>query len=196
MIKDYKLSSFLSTAKLYALSFMLLAFKRSSFLSLLKISAFSLLLSALFSCSRLPNIQGKGEALLQGVWNQDSIGNADKLLSYTQHYFKFSCDSFYVNLTTVSKVNYYEDSCFNKGVWKEYAKGTYAVKGDTLILVGTFTKPNYKQKVSGCYRNGRYLSNFKIKQMPNNVLQLEGLTDQHVFNLSLKERIKCIPKEL
>ncbi|RZK53731.1 MAG: fumarate hydratase, partial [Pedobacter sp.] len=35
---------------------------------------FSLLAFAL-SCTRLPNVQGKGEALLQGVWNQDSIAN-------------------------------------------------------------------------------------------------------------------------
>ena len=154
------------------------------------------LLAFLFSCTRLPNVQGKGEMLLQGVWNQDSIVNAGKLLNYTQHRFKISCDSFYVDLTTYSKVNYYEDSCFNKGIWKEYAKGTYAVKGDTLILNGTFTKSNYKQKVSGCYRNGRYLSNFKIKSSSANSLVLESLNDQRECILVLKEKIICVPKEL
>lgn len=148
------------------------------------------------ACSRLPNVQGKGEALLQGEWNQDSIANADQLLNYTQHHFKITCDSFYVDLTTYSKVNYYEDSCFNKGVWKEHAKGTYVVKGDTLILTGTFTKANYKQKVSGCYRNGRYLSNFKIKSSNSANLVLESLNDHKECTLVLKEKITCVPKEL
>jgi len=157
--------------------------------------AFCLLMFSI-SCTRLPNVQGKGEALLQGVWNQDSVANADELLNYTQHRFKISCDSFYVDLTTYSKVNYYEESCFNKGVWKEYAKGTYSVKGDTLLLNGTFTKENYKQKVSGCYRNGRYLSNFKIKSSSANSLVLESLNDQRECKLVLKEKITCQPKEL
>ena len=148
------------------------------------------------ACTRLPNVQGNGEVVLQGIWNQDSVANAEQLLNYTQHKFKFSCDSFYVDLTTHSKVNYYEEACFNKGVWKEYAKGTYLVKGDTLFLIGTFTKSNYKQKVSGCYRNGRYLSNFKIKSTGPTRLVLESLNDQKECKLVLKEKIKCSPKEL
>jgi hypothetical protein len=154
---------------------------------------FLLLLSA---CTRLPNVQGNGEAVLQGVWNQDSVANADQLLNYTQHKYKFSCDSFYVDLTTHSKVNYYEEACFNKGVWKEYAKGTYSVSGDTLFLKGTFTKANYKQKVSGCYRNGRYISNFMIKSVSSGKLTLESLNDQKECILILKEKITCVPKEL
>jgi hypothetical protein len=154
------------------------------------------LLFTLIACTRLPNVQGKGETILQGVWNQDSVANSDKLLTFTKHHFKISCDSFYVDLTTISKVNYYSDSCFNKGVWKEYAKGTYAVKGDTLVLNGTFTKSNYKQKVSGCYRTGRYLSSFKIKSSGANSLVLESLNDQRECVLVLKEKITCVPKEL
>lgn len=153
-------------------------------------------LSAFTACTRLPNVQGKGEALLQGIWNQDSIANSSTLLNYTQHHFKISCDSFYVDLTTYSKVNYFEDSCFNKGVWKEYAKGTYVVKGDTLLLTGTFTKANYRQKVSGCYRIGRYLSNFKIKSSGPNNLLLESLNDQRECKLVLKQKINCVPKAL
>lgn len=157
---------------------------------------FFCLLAFIFSCSRLPNVQGKGEALLQGVWNQDSVKNSDQLLNYTKHRFKISCDSFYVDLTTYSKTNYYEDTCFNNGVWKEYAKGTYKVKGDTLLLNGTFTKSNYKQKVSGCYRNGRYVTSFKIKSSDPNNLLLESLNDQRECRLVLKEKITCVPKEL
>ncbi len=148
------------------------------------------------SCRRLPNVQGKGEAFLQGVWNQDSVANADKLLNYTQHKFKFTCDSFYVDLTTHSKVNYYTDSCFNNGVWKEYAKGVYGVRGDSLILSGTYTKANYKQKVSGCYQIGRYEKSFYIKSSSPDQLNLESLGNQRECNLVLKEKIICEPKSL
>lgn len=154
------------------------------------------LLIFVFSCVRMPNVQGVGESKLQGLWHQDSVVNASQLLNYTQHQFKFSCDSFYVDLTTHSKVNYYEEDCFNGGIWKEYAKGTYIVSGDTLFLTGTFTKENYKQKVSGCYRNGRYLVNFKIKSTRDSVLVLEGLNDQKECILSLKEKITCVQKPL
>lgn len=148
------------------------------------------------SCRRLPDVQGKGEAFLQGVWNQDSVTNADKLLNYTQHKFKFTCDSFYVDLTTHSKVNYYSDSCFNGGIWKEYAKGVYEVRGDSLFLAGTYTKANYKQKVSGCYQIGRYMKSFYIKSSKPGSLHLESIGNQRECNLVLKERIVCEPKEL
>lgn len=148
------------------------------------------------SCRRLPNVQGKGEAFLQGVWNQDSIANAVNLLNYTQHKFKFTCDSFYVDLTTHSKVNYYTDSCFNNGIWKEYAKGVYKVKGDSLFLSGTYTKKNYKQKVSGCYQIGRYEKIFYIKSSSADQLNLESLGNQRECHLVLKEHIICEPKAL
>jgi hypothetical protein len=148
------------------------------------------------SCRRLPDVQGKGEAFLQGVWNEDSSSNSDKLLNYTQHKFKFTCDSFYVDLTTHSKVNYYADSCFNGGVWKEYAKGVYEVRGDSLFLAGTYTKPNYRQKISGCYQIGRYLKTFYIKSSEPGRLHLESINNQRACDLVLKERIVCKPKEL
>lgn len=155
-----------------------------------------LILCVSASCTRLPNVQGKGEAFLQGVWNQDSIANADKLLNYTQHKFKFTCDSFYVDLTTHSKVNYYTDSCFNDGIWKEYAKGVYTVRGDSLFLSGTYTKANYKQKVSGCYQIGRYEKAFYIKSSSADRLNLESVGNQRACHLVLKEQIICEPKAL
>ena len=148
------------------------------------------------ACTRLPNVQGKGEAFMQGIWEQDSIPNKEQLQSYTQHRFKFTCDSFYVDFTTHSKVNYYEEDCFNNGIWKEYAKGTYEVRNDTLALVGDFTKSNYKQKVSGCYRNGRYISSFKVKSWSAEQLDLENLNDHITIKLNLKENITCVPKAL
>lgn len=157
---------------------------------------FLLLTGVMVSCRRLPNVQGKGEAFLQGVWNQDSIANSAHLLNYTQHKFKFTCDSFYVDMVTHSKVNYYSDSCFNGGVWKEYAKGVYAVRADSLFLEGTFTKANYKQKVSGCYQTGRFSKSFLIKSAKPESIQLESISDQRDLNLNLKERIICEQKEL
>ncbi|MBG6235115.1 hypothetical protein IWX76_001683 [Pedobacter sp. CAN_A7] len=155
-----------------------------------------LFVSVITACKRLPNVQGKGEAFLQGVWNQDSISNADKLLSYTQHKFKFTCDSFYVDLTTHSKVNYYADSCYNNGIWKEYAKGVYVVRNDSLFMEGDYTKPNYKQKVSGCFHTGRYIKSFFVKSISPKLIQMESASDQRDINLALKERIVCEQKPL
>lgn len=168
----------------------------NSFLDRIKLSALCFSLLALMACTRLPNVQGRGEPFFQGVWDQDSIANSSQLLNYTKHHFKITCDSFYVELTTFSKANYYADSCFNNGIWKEYAKGTYMVKGDTLMLNGTFTKANYKQKITGCYRIGRYINNFKIKDSTANHLRLENFNDQREIRLVLKEKISCVPKEL
>jgi len=148
------------------------------------------------SCRRLPNIQGKGSLFLQGIWNEDRVENSERLLNYTQYKLKFTCDSFYVDLTTHSKVNYYEENCFNNGIWKEYAKGVYQLKNDTLLLDGTYTKANYKQKVSGCYNIGRFLKTFVVKSSKVDSLLLENITDQRACSLILKEKINCIPKKL
>ncbi len=93
-------------------------------------------------------------------------------------------------------MNYYADSCFNNGVWKEYAKGVYVVRGDSLFMEGDYTKPNYKQKVSGCYHTGRYIKSFYIKSMEPEAIQLQSVSDQRDINLVLKERIICEPKAL
>jgi hypothetical protein len=155
-----------------------------------------LILCSLTACTRLPDIQGKGTEFLQGVWNQDSVANSDKLLNYTQHKFKFTCDSFYVDLITYSRVNYYEDSCYNKGVWKEYAKGTYLVRADTLFLAGTYTKANYKQKISGCYQIGQYIKSFKIDHNEQTKVVLESTGNQREISLNLEQKIMCIPQPL
>jgi hypothetical protein len=155
-----------------------------------------LVLCIVASCQRLPNVQGKGEVFMQGIWNQDSVQNSSALLNYTQHRFKITCDSFYVELTTHSKVNYYPDSCFNNGVWKEYAKGIYVVRNDSLFLEGTYTKSNYKQKVSGCYQTGRFVKSFFINNTKPDTLFLQSTTDQRACTLILKEKIICTQKPL
>lgn len=151
---------------------------------------------AFLGCERRPNVQGNGEVFLQGVWNQDSVANSATLMNYTQHKFKFTCDSFYVDLTTHSKVNYYEDPCYNNGVWKEYAKGVYQVRNDSLFLEGTYTKSNYKQKVSGCYTVGIYRKSFIVKSADARHMFLLNLSDQRDVDLILKRKITCVPQEL
>ena len=154
------------------------------------------LLTAITACRRLPDVQGNGSAFLQGIWSQDSVANADKLLSFTKHKFKFTCDSFYVDLSTYAKVNYYAESCYNNGIWKEYAKGVYEVRNDTLFLLGTWTKADYKQKISGCYNIGQYIKSFKIKSSVPGHLLMESTDNQSELALVLKQQITCKPKSL
>jgi len=161
-------------------------------------SLYLLTVALMFSlaCRRLPDVQGNGAPFLQGVWQQDSIAHADRLLNYTEHMFKFTCDSFYIEMTTHSKVNYYEDSCYHNGLWREYAKGTYHVRSDTVFLLGTYTKANYKQKISGCYRIGQYIKGFKILDSRKDSLILESTENQRELRLLLKTPIKCVPQPL
>jgi hypothetical protein len=151
---------------------------------------------SLIACRRLPDVQGPGLASIQGVWNEDQVEHLDQLLNYTQQKIKFTCDSFYVELTTHSKVNYYEDPCYNNGIWKEYAKGVYRVKNDSLFLEGTYTKSNYKQKTSGCFQIGRYLKTIYISSIKKDKLIFENITDQRRSTMVLKEKVVCTPKAL
>lgn len=148
------------------------------------------------SCRFNPNLQGKGADFLQGVWQEDSILYRDQLLQYTTHQFKFTCDSFYVTLNTYAKTNIYPDSCFNEGKWLEYAKGTYSVRNDSLLISGTFTKSNFKQKISGCYRVGQYIETFIIKGRSSESIHLESLKQHLPLQLSLKEKITCIQQAI
>lgn len=155
--------------------------------------AFCLLLSA---CSRNLNLQERGTDFLQGVWEEDSVAYQNQLLQYTHHTFKFTCDSFYATLDTYSKVNAYTDSCFNNGHYTEYAKGLYVVKKDSILISGTFTKANFKQKISGCYRNGQYLTAFVLKKQPSDTLYLKNMQEHLPMVLVLKQKINCVPKPI
>lgn len=141
-------------------------------------------------------MQGKGVDFLQGEWLEDSVIYEDKLLEFTRHKFTFTCDSFYAYLETHAKVNRYSDSCFNNGLIKEYAKGQYVMDKDTLYLIGTFTKSNFKQKISGCYRIGRYIPRFILKKKDDKLVQLVNLQNNFPVTLKLKQRIICNPKPL
>lgn len=148
------------------------------------------------ACKFNPNIQGKGTDYVQGIWKEDKVVYQDQLLQYTRHRFTFTCDSFYAVLSTKSKMNQYADSCFNGGNWNEYAKGVYQVSNDTLFIYSTFVHSNYKQKLSGCYRIGRYLPTFIIKKHTADSLILQNLQDHLPVKLSLQQKLICTPKPL
>lgn len=155
-----------------------------------------LALLILSSCRFNPNVQGRGSAELQGSWNEEPPAFVDTLLQYSQHSFKFTCDSFYATISTRSKVNYYDDHCFNKGTWKEYAKGVYVVSNDTLYINGTFTQSNFRQKLSGCYRIGQYVPVFLVKKLSAERVELFDLSQNIPVILKLKEKLTCDPKPL
>lgn len=148
------------------------------------------------ACKFNPNIQGEGEAFLQGIWEQDSLAYQDELLRYTQYHFKFTCDSVYITLRTTSKVKTEVDSCFGNGTWKEYAKGVYLVRNDSLLIEATFTHPNWKQKLSGCYRVGQYLPRFKLGQHRGDSLSLFTQFHHEEIKFRKIQDISCIPKPL
>lgn len=150
----------------------------------------------LVSCKFNPNIQGRGEGDLQGVWEEGSVAYQDERLQYSKHEFRFSCDSVYVLIKTFAKVNTYPDSCFNNGIWTEYAKGVYENKKDTLLITATFTKPDFKHKISGCYRIGQYTPAFLIRKTTSDTLSLESLQDNLPLNLILKQRTRCVQSVL
>lgn len=157
---------------------------------------FVLLILASTSCKFNPNLQGKGKESIQGIWEEEHVEFQNERLQYSSHQFRFSCDSVYLKINTFAKVNIYSDSCFNKGSWTEYAKGTYTYTGDTLVLTTTFTKPNFKQKISGCYRIGQYLPVFIIRKNTGDSLYLESLKQHQNIKLALKEKSVCIQKPL
>ena len=148
------------------------------------------------SCKINPNLQGKGVGYIQGIWNEDSIAYRNELLQYTTHHFKFTCDSFYVTMNTQSKTNIYPDSCFNNGKWAEFAKGIYTSKKDTLFLSGTFTKPNFKQKISGCYRIGTYIETFVASKKSDDFIEFKSLKQHLPLRLTLKQKITCIQQSI
>lgn len=161
------------------------------------LAAFGFLLVALSSCSFNPNYQGKGSDFLQGEWKQDSVERQKVLVSYALHQFRFSCDSFYVQIASVSKVNYGADTCMNSGRWTEYAKGTYEQKADTLHLKGFFCNPDYSlKKEGGCFRFGAYVEDFVVSSKSDSSLSLLSFSSTIPLKLRLVKRIPCVAKPL
>jgi hypothetical protein len=174
-------------------AFRLLPFTKAAFSFLLLASG----LLALSSCSFNANYQGKGADFLQGEWKQDSVDRQKQLVSYSLYHFRFTCDSFYVNIASASKVNYGADTCMSKGHWLEYAKGTYEVKTDTLNLKGFFCNADYSlKKEGGCFRFGAYEDSFKLSSKKDSALSLSSFNSTIPIRLKLVKRISCVEKPL
>ncbi len=149
------------------------------------------------ACSPNANIQGMGEGLLQGEWKQKANAADQQLVNYTLYNFKFTCDSFYVQMNTFSKVNYGADTCMNKGHWTEYAKGLYNMRNDTLHLKGFYTNADQSLKnLGGCFRAGVYEEYFKTRNEADTLLQLTNTSGVLPLNLQLTKRLTCVPKPL
>ncbi|MDB5111700.1 MAG: hypothetical protein JWR67_2814 [Mucilaginibacter sp.] len=158
------------------------------------LSALTLILAA---CSPNPNMQGYGESYLQGEWQQDSIAVQKQLMNYSLYHFKFTCDSFFVQQQTYSKVNFGADTCMNSGHWTEYIRGTYNQRHDTLHLKGIFCNADYTSKdPGGCFRSGMYEDFFKVNKKTDSLLQLTGTTSVIPVNLHLIKSLTCHIKPL
>lgn len=153
------------------------------------------MLFTLASCYRHSDMQTEGVKELQGVWVQDRIANQDQLLSYTLHELTFRCDSIYTLMQVHAKTKTMPDSCYKNGQWQEYAKGVYVQRGDSLIVEGIYTKENWKQKVSGCYKQGQYLPRFKIISIAADSIVLQNRYDSSPITLRKTQDITCVPKK-
>ena len=153
------------------------------------------MLFTIAGCQRHTEMQDKGADFLQGVWVQDSIPNQSKMINYTLHQFRITCDSVYATLKTSNKTQSIPDSCYKDGNWTEYAKAVYAVRGDSIIVDGIFTKENGKQKISGCYRSGQYDPRFKINYIGEDSVVLENRFDARPIILRKVKDLDCVLKK-
>jgi len=161
------------------------------------LSALTLIAVLCFGCGVNPNLQGKGEVYLQGEWQQDSIPMQNKLLEYSTYRLKFSCDSFYLQISSFSKVNNRLDTCVKSGRWVEYVKGDYRQQGDTLHLKGQFCNAHYEIKEEGgCFRAGPYEELFKVSKKTDSLIQFSSTSSVIPINAHLIKHTTCNPKSL
>lgn len=153
------------------------------------------MLFAFVACQRHSDMQDEGASFLQGVWLQDSVPHQDQLLSYTLHELRFTCDSVYTTMHVHAATKTMPDSCFKDGRWTEYAKAVYVVREDSLIAEGVYTRDNWKQRISGCYKQGQYLPRFKILHYTADSLVLQNRFDSSPMILRKTADIICVPKK-
>lgn len=155
------------------------------------------LIVAFSSCTMNPDKQTPGEGYLQGEWKQDTIPAQKSLVTYSLYDIKFSCDSFLLKISTVSKVNYGADTCMSKGQWAEYVRGTYSQRQDTLHIKGQFCNADgsYKNE-QGCFRFGDYEEYFKVRKKSDSLIQFISTSNVIPVNAHLIKRTSCIPKPL
>ena len=171
-----------------------LSFNLKSAFRLLPFAFYLLFIS---SCTMNPDLQKPGEKYIQGEWLQDSVPAQKRLVAYSLYTLKFSCDSFFVKISSYSKVNYGSDTCMNSGHWAEYIRGTYSQKQDTLHLKGQFCNADgsYKDE-KGCFRSGDYEEFFKVKHPADSVIQFLSTSNVIPINAHLIKRTSCVPKPL
>ena len=168
-----------------------------SFRFFLSVFIFLLFALSMASCTLNPNMQGKGEAYLQGIWQQDSVPMQKKLVSYSLYNLTFTCDSFFMKINTFSKVNTGADNCMVSGRWAEYVKGHYQQRNDTLHLKGQFCNADYSLKSEGgCFRSGVYEDLFRISKKNDSVVQFSSTSNVIPINAHLIKRLTCQPKPL
>jgi hypothetical protein len=161
------------------------------------LSAFILIVSLSIGCTPNANLQGKGEVYLQGEWQQDPIPKEKLLLEYSIYHFKFSCDSFFVQINSFSKVNNGPDTCMRSGHWTEYARGSYQQRNDTLHLRGQFSNADLSLKQEGgCFRSGIYEELFKISKKTDSLIQFSSTSSVIPINARLVKHTTCNPKPL
>jgi hypothetical protein len=162
-------------------------------------SAFALVLLVLSfaACKFNPNMQGRGADYLQGEWQQDTSALQKKLVNYSLYHLKFSCDSFFVSIKTISKVNPGADTCIKGGTYTEYAKGVYEHRNDTLHVRGLFCNANLTYKdPTGCFRSGVYEEYFKVVKQSDSLVQFNPTSSVVPINTRLIKRTTCNPKPL
>ena len=147
------------------------------------------------ACSFNPNAQGTGAAYLQGEWKETNIPFAADLVEFKQRNFKFTCDSFYVVLNNFSKADFAQDTCYKTGKWKEYAKGTYILNGDTLHLKGAYASKSFKLKTSPCYTTGVFDETLLLQSQRDSQLVFKSYTSGQIV-LKLQKRLVCNPQSL
>ena len=156
-----------------------------------------LLLLAIASCKLNPNLQTQGVSFIQGEWQQDSIPAQNRLLTYSLYHLKFTCDSFYFDIHTNSKVNIGPDTCMQAGKWTEYIKGTYVQQNDTLHLKGLFCNKNWTIKSNkGCLRYGDYEEFIKLKKQDSTHISFAITTIVIPVNARLIKKNTCHPKPI
>jgi len=194
MQKRNSLFSFFFKFKQWALGLQPSAFSLKNTFRLLP---FAFYLAAFGSCIRNPDMQEPGDSKLQGEWRQDSVPAQKSLVTYSLYDIKFSCDSFLLKISTVSKVNYGADTCMSKGHWDEYVRGTYSQRQDTLHIKGQFCNADgsYKNE-QGCFRFGDYEEYLKVHQQSDSLISFVSTSNVIPINVHLIKRTSCIPKPL
>ncbi len=155
------------------------------------------LILLLSSCFQNSPYQGKGLTSLQGSWVEDTtvLKTTPARTFYTRYHFKFTCDSVYMVLRTHAGQDHFASPCYNHGNYSEYVKATYVKSHDSLVFTGVFTHPNFKMKVSGCYRSGniRYWFLAQPQTSPDRLVLRN--TGQHgTIYLRRESTCTCVPR--